>query len=79
MPTEPSKVGIHQMEEQQREPTCISGCRKNLWGWRGAKIRTGSGDVSHGQPMLGQQPGWEAVGWQHQGSTLGFGPALGLP
>lgn len=41
VPTELSKVGIHQMEEQQGDPTCVFGCRKNLWGWRGAKIRAG--------------------------------------
>lgn len=39
-----SKMGIHQMEEQQCDPTRIFGCRKNLWGWRGAEIRAGSGD-----------------------------------
>lgn len=82
VPTELSKVGIHQMEEQQADPTCIFGCRKNLWGWRGAKNQgwrgAGSGDVSHGQLMLRQQPGWEAHGMVAP-SHWGLGQPLAYP
>lgn len=80
--TERSEVVTHRLEEQHSDPTCIFGCRKNLWGWRGAKIRAGSGDVSHGQPVPRQQPGWEAGGASGMvapGNTLGFGPTLGIP